>query len=399
MKFSGFGKNGGRETWSISGEYWRLPLAVEWPDNQNQIAAIRIGGGIRLLDIQRDAAVERLTQLGARFVNGRWRMDRAQLERHCQPEGEIDPETIVEWQPPSRISFRSVPAKQAEKYRNRDMFFHSFVQTGWIQNAATAEVLWLAFCKHALHWLISERRPVDMGFCELIPIPLRANWKSLLLAKHMKGRVKLQQFSTIRLMKSIGNRMLNPEFTAWYRTFRGSRATQRIYWTLEVLPLRSWFRSVIEMERQKRGGKHRLSLSQYCGMVKTEIKRALPNLARIYGTYISQVKCPGATLDRKRHPEIPSQARPRNRRGEFVGVTPPSVVPFRYNPRRASRVTTAEFEDPDPEDPLLSGVSNISPTDEILREPREKVDESENESGRDHGLSLPDGRESVRETC
>src|SRR5688572_23302282 len=155
-----------RELWSLRGAFWALPISVEWLDTK-EVASIRIGAGVRLLDIQREAAAERLKALGAEFHSNRWWLATSDLERFCAPEGEADPESVVEWRPPDRAKFRQVKWNR-ERMHARDQFFHEFAKTGWVQNRHAAGVLWFAFCKFMMHWLVNEQRAVDLGFCRLV---------------------------------------------------------------------------------------------------------------------------------------------------------------------------------------------------------------------------------------
>lgn len=375
-----------RDIWVLSATGWSLPLSVEWPDGQTEVCALRIGGGIRLLDIQRSAAIERLTELGAYFHNGRYMLGRATLERFCTREGQVDPQTVVEWRPPSRIKYRNIGRKSAQ-YRNQDEFFHEFAKAGWTKTSYSAEVLWLAFCKHILHWLVNENKPVNLGFCELIPVPLRANWKALLLSKYVKGRTKLREVSPRRLTENVAERLLfSPEFTAW-------RDDKRIYWTLEVLPLKGWFRAMIARERERR---RRLSrrLDMYCYSVRQAIKRALPNVIKLYATYVSQTRRPSAYLTEKHIPADQIPGPPRNIKGQFVRVNPPRVVPHKYDAWAGKAVPPVQLPNPDPAHNDLPGVPDLRSGEPDVRQSTEALDQSQNGEGkRDHGVPLPDGRE------
>lgn len=312
-----------REVWSLRGAYWSLPLGVEWPEGQRDMAAIRIGAGIRLLDIQRQAAEARLLAIGGQFYNNRWFVLRAQLEKFCKPEGFVDPQTVVEWRPMERVRYRPAPMSgdpqtNALKFRGRDEFFHAFCLTGWMSNPYKADLLFTAFCRHMLHWLVNEQRPVDLGFCTLLPVPLRPNWKSLLLDRH-RGRVL--PTSKVGLMREIAEEVLKkPEYTVWYRL------RKRIFWNLECLPERPWYRATMEYER-KRKAVHEKEFSRYVSAVRDTIRRSLPSLTRLYDNYLTFVKRPGARLMAVVTTTREASKVAGNRRGALVRVDPARVVP------------------------------------------------------------------------
>lgn len=350
-----------KEIWSLSGPFWVLPVSVEWPEGQRDIAAIRIGGGIKLLDVQREVAVERLKAIGAEFYNNRWMLMRPLLEKFCSPEGWIDPETIVEWRPLDRVKYRSVPAGERERYKNLDEFFHEFSKTGWINNPYKAEVLWMAFCKHALHWLVNEQKPVDMGFCTLFPLPVRANWKSLLLQRHIEYGTEL---NLSKLIWPIAEEIFDPQFNAW------DKRKRHIYWTLEVLPGRAWFRATIRYERARkyRNGRLKGELKKYAGAIKDSIKRSLPQLAKCYAAYLSQIKKPGARLAAELLASGKASQAARRGRCDPVRVPPAAVVPSGYDARVQAQVPPVELGDPEQENSGVRDVSDLRQKAEDVRE-------------------------------
>lgn len=376
-----------RELWSVRGPYFSLPISVEWPGDQREVAAIRIGGGIRLLDIQIEAAAARLQAIGAEYeargeTGKRWWLVRSKLEAFCVPEGFVDPQSVVEWRPIERIKYRD---ETNQKLRARDEFFYEFCKTGWMTNPYKAELIWFAFCKHALHWCVNEQKPVDMGFCHLVPVPLRANWKSILFdrfrtmgygafAKVMPG-TRSVEFITL-----VGNELLKGECTSWSarQTANAPERSQRprhIYWTLECLPGRSWWRATIAYERGRRKAEKKGEIARYCRKVSETIKRSLPILAKLYANYISTVKTPAARVSSQLTASGKASKAPGKKRGRSFNATPPPVVHPAYDLRRQAEVAPVELGDTAEENCEVRELPDLPPEIQDLRQSRVDVGE------------------------
>lgn len=377
-----------REIWSVRGASWSLPIAVEWPGGQNEIAAARIGGGIRLLDCQIAAVEAKLREIGAEYdqrgeCGKRWWIMRTALEQHCQNEGYVDPQTVVEW---CRVQQEVRYTKPSNPQRKmREEFFREFCKGGIMDSPAKAEFIFTAFCKFILHRLINTQQPVDLGFCQLVPVPFRANWKSMLLTAHRGERL-----DTRDLLRPVANEVVKPQYVAWNRNGR------YIYWTLEVLPLKGWYIATLkyELTRKRKGYRLKSEFNRYLSAVSDTIRRALPYARQLYAAYVSNVNKPTARLvtERRRQGTKP---KPYKQRGHFFGVRAPDVVHPAYDVRNASPVAPVEFGDTDEEDCGVREVPDISSGVADLRATGSDVAESEDQANGDHGLPVSDGHSGV----
>lgn len=378
-----------REIWRLQGAYWSLPISVEWPGEQREVAAIRIGGGIRLLDIQLEAAQARLKAIGAEYeargdTGRRWWLVRSKLEAFCVLEGFVDPQSVVEWRPMGRIKYRD---ETNQTLRARDEFFYEFCKAGWMTNPYKAELFWFAFCKHALHWLVNEQKPVDMGFCQLVAVPLRANWKSILFDRFRKmgyggfGQPTMPGTTSVEFITLVGNELLKGECTSWSSIQRSnkperSQRPRHIYWTLECLPGRSWWRATIAYERGRRKAQKKGEIARYCRRVSETIKRLLPILAKLYANYISTVKTPAARISSQLTASGKASKAPGKKRGRNFNATPPAVVHPAYDLRRQTEVAAVEFGDPAEENCEVRDLPDLPPEIQDLRQSRIDVDQS-----------------------
>lgn len=322
------------------------------------------------MDVQRKTAEDRLKVIGAEWRDNRWHLPRLNLERFCKPEGEADPQSVVEWRPPERVKYRKLRAglcgaERIERFRCRDEFFHEFAKSGWFKSPLSAETYFMAFCKHMLHTLVNEQKPVDLGFALICPVPLRVNWKALLLQRHLKNSVAPPRVANSELLQMVAQEVTKPEYLAWERP-------HRLVWGLEILPDKAWHRAAAQvarayMSRKYNTAKHR-EVRYYCCRCRDGIKRSLPWLTRLYATYLSNIKLPGARLLAVILPSGKASTKPSQQRGVTVRVDPPDLVPQRYDARLSPPVTTAEgLEDTNGENTDLRSMPDLRQGTEDLR--------------------------------
>lgn len=288
-----------RELWRLTGAYWALPIGVDFPDDQTDVAIVRIGHGLCLLNIQRETALARLTDVGASRVASRLTILRSQLETVASPATETDPEKVVEWNPSEPLRYRA-PKGNPDEARNRDEFFHDFAKIGWVPNPVQAEVLWQAFCRHALHWLINKGKPVDLGFCELHAIPMRPNWKEIVWAYHYNSGVK------VPTIEELTTWLTHEELTMFARALPDKsgrvQTKNHILWSIDVALKRPWWRESMRYERAKRNRRHyrfKGELFRYLGGTKELLVRMLPVTRKLYEAYLSIIRRPFVVLNTK----------------------------------------------------------------------------------------------------
>lgn len=338
---------------------------MEWDPWRPNVALIRLGAGVKLLDIQRQAAETRLKELGAEFQNNRWVIPRLVLERFCRREADdLNPEQVVDWRPP-----QTATRKRKLKFQGRTEFFAEFAKGGFVRSAEGAEILWLAFMKHCLHWLVNEQKPIDMGFCQLCPVPLRANWRAILHQTHRKKRKAPPKNANARLMAFIAPEVVRPQYVAWAKT-------HWLVWTLEVIPEKPWYRASLEYERD-RWPRHKANgregrIYRYCAMARGSIKRALPFLTRLYATYLSNIQKPGVRLHAVKLVATTNKLSTKvgERRGDTLRFDPPAVVVPRADPwDLAESVSEEGVGDSKEADRPLRAVPDLRPEMADVREP------------------------------
>lgn len=235
-----------RELFSISGEYWTVPI---WVDHSYEgkvgagIVCVRIGAGVPLLKKQRTLALEKLIQAGATFSEGKHFIEFGKLLSIAQREEKgMDPEDVVYWRPLHQKVTYTCPKpknpKQAAR-KEKDEFFYEFSRKGWIRNPVQAEILWNAFMLHTLDWIINECKPVNFVFFELSACPFRPEWKEIMAF----WKEQVQCYTSHQDYY---------EYSRDPRIFAFDQKTQLFVMGLEVRPLDIWYKHVRTVETKRK---------------------------------------------------------------------------------------------------------------------------------------------------
>jgi hypothetical protein len=269
-----------RELWILTHDYWSLPISVEWP-YQHDVAMVRIGSGIRLLDSQRAVAQELLEKVGKRHEN-RWMLMRHVLEQVAIRADTENPEECVSWRPvKSYVQFKKRgKAAVFERMKQREAFFSDFCKSGILTDPAHAEILWTAFCKHALHTLVNRQEPVDMLFCELTPLPYRPNWMSLVSRAEKVTPDSARATAEDLVERGTLDYLLDPALTFY------NRKAETIHWSITVRHLEMWYRMVTAAEKARKRGR---TPHTYLRLINDAMKRTLPMAVKCYAAYLAEV--------------------------------------------------------------------------------------------------------------
>lgn len=372
-----------RELWILRYDHWAAPISVEWPD-QDDVAAVRVGTRVHLTSIHRKAAEDFLRTIADKREN-RWWIMRGDLQKFAQPVDHGDPERCVEWKPYAsrRITPRDTP--------EQDEFIAEFVRnTNFFKSPAEAKVVWFAFCKHCLHWMLNKQRSVNMLFCELMPMPFRPNWKQIVMQMDFRiKRINPRDQTLNKIVeRKIHRLMLDNHLVMW------DTAMNQIFWTIEVRHSGMWWRMVQAVEAEKY--RIRKSTKAYIAEVVDSMRRALPNAIRAYYSHVREIIRPCVILKR-RHNRATQFFSKHDRAGKVVSKTvEPHSSPVSIDPADASK-KSGVILDSKAEMEFVYGMRDLQSEIENVRDTGGPVEEPHNREGGTEGLHVPDGLRGARE--
>lgn len=186
---------------------WMLPLHVEWhEDRESKEHYARVTpAGICFYPTQ-TIAINALLQF--HDILGRpnqWVIPRRMCEallhkapgitvlRYYRWPGETIPP--IETKPPVRTTIQQRGLTAYEKIRGNDPKRRSFVE--WLAkdsklSSSIINAVLNAVASGAPTWMLIHRKPVDLGFCRLVAVPFRANWKEIVAFKAKAQGIKLR---------------------------------------------------------------------------------------------------------------------------------------------------------------------------------------------------------------
>lgn len=322
---------------------WRLPVEVLNQDHdvwQIQIPAIP------LLFIQRSALESALNAAAVSSGAGTWFIQRDKFEDMAQL-WDGSPEDAVIWH-----GNDAGPRKRTERTQDWCELRESLVRAGWFSTVLEAELAMHILADAMMHRLLNEHKPVDLGFCILHASPRRkdfvARTKAYIGKKQIKGD-KLFRLKPVSRLHRVLRFMCGPEVTAQWK--------ERLFWTIEALPKRSWIERVALREnliRSKLG-------KRYATYVANCLKHTLRSAISIFEATRTQTILPICSVTPK------CEYDPPPKRWGLRPVARPSIPdPFPSSPVAKKPVGDAE-ENLERPDEAMPEVPDLQPEHSDLR--------------------------------
>ncbi len=150
------------------------------------------------------------------------------------------------------------------------------------------QIFWRAFKTEAIHRLAVERKPLDLGFVEVIPVPWRQNWKDALLAKFRQPFTRLQRRDLHRADEELAARGFHEAMTGTL-LLAIDRHRKFIRWTVECIPSDELTSSIDEHEAAR---KEKFGDLDYTASFMEDLKNYIPDALRIMARYTRRAIMP-----------------------------------------------------------------------------------------------------------
>lgn len=184
-------RNGDTELWVIAGEGWELPVLAD--PYGSPVSHYRLRPPL-------DAGI---TDEMLRTLDGRIEPIRVPADTNhvivkyedLQVVGRkalgITPRYYLKWpgvkahvtNPVDGEPIRTAPA---DTDAGKDFCIYLQKLTG-VAEYSVLRLIWKAICQYGPRFMMEKKKPLDLGFCRLIPSPYRANWKGLLTTRFPKS--------------------------------------------------------------------------------------------------------------------------------------------------------------------------------------------------------------------
>lgn len=190
--------NGDRELWYASSAEmgWSLPLFVEWRhDRDNDRHYALILPAVCLYMTQALVLKKMLSPHDVCGASGSWLIPRKIAEAILKKAPGITPLRYYLWpepdcpaMPSTQPDIMTAEVPSLNKQEPYDSFV-KHVSVAYNLPSSMVRIVMRAICDCAPGWMLEKRKPIDFGFCKLIAVPFRANWKEIVAFKLKKSKL------------------------------------------------------------------------------------------------------------------------------------------------------------------------------------------------------------------
>lgn len=258
---------------ALVGHGWRLPVYAE--TQSGGLIEVTLAP-IPMLKIQRQAAVECLSEFAEHEKDGRWYLTKHSFDQCTLDIKKQDPEAVVVW----NSNAIEIP-KDADDFVDAYTRSRHAIPQHLFQNADTFRIIWNSICNFMLEWMLHKDRPVPLGFANINAFPLRANWKNVVISRvsslKSNRKIVMQEFAEKEIMRIFSK----DHMTAY------DEGRQMIKWSLDITPTYNFHRHA-ETREIKRKAQQR-TIPRY----ETKVLRALLNKnlkIRLYEALMAYVR-------------------------------------------------------------------------------------------------------------
>lgn len=256
---------GDRELWfaKAADDSWALPLYLDWKlDRETNIEYALVMPAVGLY-VNQHLLLKAL--LGSHDVQGRddnWVISKKMVAALLHKAPGITPMAYYRWPDPNQpvlplssplhISPKGPKVRSESGSSDYEAFVSHVSQLNGLPSSAVRAVF-RAVMDAAPKWMLEERRPLDLGFCRLIAVPFRANWKEIVAFKFKRwkllGLFGLPQADRWTALDEAGlpEALCSPHNVGLRRGVIG-KDTIRIEYQLEAIPSRKFESAVTAVE-------------------------------------------------------------------------------------------------------------------------------------------------------
>lgn len=290
---------GDTELWVVSGEGWELPVLADPYGTGDAPSHYRLRPPLDAkMSVQMLKALdERLNPFKVPTAACHVIIKYEDLPRIASKAGGITPGYYIKWagapEAASEVEEERIVPNPPGPDSGKDFCAYLHRLTGVVEYPVL-RLVWKAIMQYGPRWLAEEKKPIDLGFVRLIPVPYRANWKSIMSARFPQARAMMENSypkpARRAALEAIGfiPELFNTALAALHRK------DHFCYWNVEAVTTLHWWRATEKYESYKRG---QLSPTRYAEYWRRGIKKMLPHIMEAYREWCDWLRLPCAQLD------------------------------------------------------------------------------------------------------
>lgn len=391
---------GDQELWYAQAQdsTWRLPLIVEWrhdKDNDRHYALVSPAVG---LYINQSLALQALFQFhDVMGSKERWLIPRNICEAILHKAPGITPNRYYYWPddicPPLPTGWNEMKSKGFKYPVNKDeeqvlngQPFIKHIATSSSVPASVVSIVFKTICREAPKWMLDNKQPLELGFCQLVAMPFRANWKEIIAFK-CKGWKLRRLFSESKTDEDLHQKLADLKMPSVMCSPQNIGLVKgRLQHTLEVIPTKRFEEAVYESE----GRRLACGWNSYVAHFEESVEKYYHLMVRAMGNYIKKAAAPFARVHGGSVSGVVRFLPVGGKQALIHGIRVENI-PVYCIPTDSNFSVTAEQSDQrlvQIQAPEVLKMSNLLPAPADLRKCNEQGEMVEQGPARTNGLSL-----------
>lgn len=291
---------------------WSLPMFVEWKHDKEHDKHYALVTPAVTLYVNQGLAMQALLQFhDVMGEKSKWLIPRNICEAVLHKAPGITPTFYYKWPddtcPPLPPAWNEMKCRgwKYPELKDEDKVIKAQPFIKHVANKASVPVplvniVFKAICSEAPAWMLENKQPLELGFCQLVAMPFRVNWKEIVAFKCKSWKLR-KLFSETKVDADLHAKLADlkmPSVMCSPQNIGLSRG--KLEHTLEVIPTKKFQEAVDKSETQRMScgwnayvAHYEESVEKYYHLMVRAlgnfIKKAAVPFARVHGSSVSGV--------------------------------------------------------------------------------------------------------------
>lgn len=316
---------GDRELFHAQGQdgSWSLPLYIDW--KHDKVSDRHYALVMPAVGLYTSQALTLIALLQVHDIQGRkdqWVIPRKIAETLLIKAPGITPLRYYKW--PDE-TMPPLPAYKETKLlsetpvletgRNGNEAFISHIASVWGIQSSVVKIVFKAIAEEAPKWMMENRQALELGFCRLVAVPFRANWKEIVAFKFRKWKLMSIFNSPQKDQREALEEAGMPAAMCSLHNIGLDHGKGHVHYTLEAIPTKKFEKAVKLVE----GRRLACGRTSYVAQYEKSVEKLYHHLLDALETYLRKTSAPFAKVSASCHssvirfmPAITSKVKVRN---------------------------------------------------------------------------------------
>lgn len=292
------------ELWCAHGEGWALPMFVQWlHDRGTDKHYAQITPAVSLYASQLKTMEALMQHHDLAGTNLKWIIPRRIAESILRKCSGVTPAFYYKWPDvncppmPPQWGITKLRQKLNDPPQNVESTFVGYVAKSRNLPAAIVQMVLNAVSESAPTWLLEKQQPIELGFCRLVALPFRANWKEIVAFKCRKWSLlsifRKDDDMWVDLRDAgLPGILTSPHNIALKRGLGVRQGSYRIDYTIECIPTAK-FKAAINLVEARRMS---CGTTTYVASFEKTVEKLYVYIVQALANYVSKASSPFAGI-------------------------------------------------------------------------------------------------------